>query len=90
MTPRTLAFAIPPTLCASNEAIESKYTLLRCIGLKLALPGRSVMSAITAGVGEKSGLHLLVVSSSEFDVVDGTHSAASKCHRVVASKRKPH
>ena len=30
---------------------------------------------------------MLKSSISAFDVVDGTHSAASKCHRVVASKR---
>jgi hypothetical protein len=30
---------------------------------------------------------VLIPSISAFDVVDGTHSAASKCHRVVASKR---
>ena len=28
--------------------------------------------------------HMLVLSSSQFDAVDGAHSAASKCHRVVA------
>jgi hypothetical protein len=31
-----------------------------------------------------SGLDLLTLSSSHFDAVDGAHSAASKCHRVVA------
>src|SRR5215468_9930588 len=35
----------------------------------------------------KTGPHLLNVSFSHFDVVDGAHSAASKCHRVVRSKR---
>src|SRR5262249_53331258 len=30
---------------------------------------------------------LLRLSSSPFDEVDGAHSAASKCHRVVVSKR---
>jgi hypothetical protein len=38
----------------------------------------------------QSGKDLLSTSLSHFDVVDGTHSAASKCHRVVASKRNPH
>jgi hypothetical protein len=31
-----------------------------------------------------SGKHLLALSFSGFDAVDGAHSAASKCHRVVA------
>src|SRR5215813_2045848 len=34
-----------------------------------------------------TGLVVLTLSSSAFDVVDGAHSAASKCHRVVRSKR---
>jgi hypothetical protein len=32
----------------------------------------------------QSGKHLLASSFSGFDAVDGAHSAASKCHRVVA------
>src|SRR5215468_6648884 len=31
--------------------------------------------------------HLLSLSLPAHDVVDGAHSAASKCHRVVGSKR---
>ena len=32
----------------------------------------------------RTGRHLLAVNSSQFDAVDGAHSAASKCHGVVA------
>src|ERR1017187_2298286 len=35
--------------------------------------------------GERSGL--VLNGSVAIDAVDGAHSAASKCHRVVASKR---
>jgi hypothetical protein len=37
--------------------------------------------------GVESGQHLRGVSLSAFDAVDGAHSAASVCQRVVALKR---
>src|SRR5262245_64986049 len=45
------------------------------------------MSASMLAIGEFSGLIMLTLSFVEHDVVDGAHSAASKCHRVVGSKR---
>jgi len=35
----------------------------------------------------RDGHDVLVLNLSAFDAVDGAHCAASKCHRVVASKR---
>jgi hypothetical protein len=35
----------------------------------------------------KSGRAADIAAVTEFDAVDGAHSAASRCHRVVASKR---
>jgi len=39
--------------------------------------------------GGEADMHdrLASTSSSAYDAVDGAHSAASKCHRVVLSKR---
>src|SRR5262249_34972918 len=39
------------------------------------------------GYWSLSGLVMLTLSFVDHDVVDGAHSAASKCHRVVGSKR---
>src|SRR6516225_4074175 len=35
----------------------------------------------------RTGQYLLVLSFTGFDAVDGAHSAASRCHKVVASNR---
>src|SRR4051812_22170048 len=60
--------------------------------------GAVVFGSVTKSVGDnqraqpnvsfcgRSGQHLLAASISASDVVDGAHSAASKCHRVIESK----
>src|SRR4029077_9460431 len=61
------------------EAIEMTLVYFRC--------WHEADIKLRSRYGVESGHHRLIVSLSAFDVVDGTHSAASKCHRVVASKR---
>src|SRR5262245_43993506 len=38
-------------------------------------------------LGEQSRLNAIIARTAAFDAVDGAHSAASRCHRVVVSKR---
>ncbi len=48
-------------------------------------PSRRSMSAF--GGKADIGRCIVPIISDAFDAVDGAHSAASKCHRVVTSKR---
>src|SRR6516162_8434890 len=52
----------------------------------LPISGNATAQA-NVGYWGQTGKHLLSLSFTGFDAVDGAHSAASRCHKVVASNR---
>jgi hypothetical protein len=90
---RARALSVPPcaiskTNVQTNACIPGQASgrrpLLSCLPnrLRSAPTSRSVMSGIVDS-GREGGLGNIDAN----DVVDGAHSAASKCHRMVASKQ---
>src|SRR5215831_15975207 len=67
-------------------ALGAAHSLLQCVSPDVAQSGHDsrVAQCPLSGVKRTS---FPDDATSAFDAVDGAHSAASRCHRVVASKR---
>ena len=61
---------------------------IRVLLCRRAILGRALVNAQVGGpLSAANSKNFLVLSITGFDAVDGAHSAASRCHKVVASNR---
>src|SRR5215831_5573481 len=74
-----------PSLTARRRGDRIAGLLLQCMSPLLALSGQVTAALAMSAFGGKAdiGRSRCLVWSAAIDAVDGAHSAASRCHRVV-------